>query len=159
MKCSWILPCFVNEVQYSPVRNINFMSARKMKVDLHEMIENLTDDLQLSGISKVSAESSAPKPEIPAPTKTEMENVYSYLSNCQTKPVVLSLVPPYVDGYVLPSRQIPTVMDLFNKNNPEMPYHDELLKISQSTNIEMSEEQIDQVQKRYNCTVKWSKLL
>ena len=146
MKCSWILPSFVNEVEYAPVRNINFKSARKMKVDLDEMIENFTDDLQLSGISKVSTESAAPKPEIPAPTQAEVENFYSNLSKCQTKPVVLSLVPPYADSYVLPSRKIPTIMDLFDKNNLELPYN-ELIKICQSTNIEISEEQIDQVQK------------
>ena len=142
MKCSWILPSFVNEVEYAPVRNINFKSARKMKVDLDEMIENFTDDLQLSGISKVSTESAAPKPEIPAPTQAEVENFYSNLSKCQTKPVVLSLVPPYADSYVLPSY----IMDLFDKNNLELPYN-EPIKICQSTNIEISEEQIDQVQK------------
>lgn len=117
-----------------------------MKVDLDEMIENLTNDLQLPGISKVSTESAIPKPEIPAPTQTEMENFYFNLRKCQTKPVVLSLVPPYADSYVLPSQKILSVMDLFNKNNMELPYN-ELLKICQSTNIEISEEQIDQVQK------------
>ena len=146
MKCSWILPSFANEVEYARVRDINFKSAKKMKVDLDEMIDNLTEDLELSGISKCFTESPAHKPEVPAPTQAEMESFYSKLSKCKTKPVVLSLVPPYADSYVLPSRKIPTVMNLFDQKNLVLPYN-ELLKICQSTNIEITKEQIDQVQK------------
>ena len=63
MKCSWILPSFANEVEYAWVRDINFKSAKNLKVDLDEMIENLTKDLELSGISKGYTESAVPKPE------------------------------------------------------------------------------------------------
>ena len=146
MKCSWILPSFANEVEYARVRDINFKSAKKMKADLDATIENLPEDLQLSADSKVFTESPVQKPEVPAPTQAEMKNFYSELSKCKTKPVVLSLVPPHADSYVLPSRKIPTIMDLFNKNNLELPFN-ELLKICQSINIEITEEQIDQVQK------------
>ena len=146
MKCSWILPSFANEVEYARVRDVNFKSAKKMKADLDATIENLPDDLQLSADSKIFTESPVQKPEVPAPTQAEMESFYSEISKCQTKPVLLSLVPPYADSYVLPSRKIPTIMDLFDKNNLELPYN-ELLKICQSINIEITEEQIDQVQK------------
>ena len=75
------------------------------------MIDNLTEDVELSGISKAFTESPAHKPGVPAPTQAEMESFYSNLSKCKTKPVVLSLVPPYADSYVLPSRKIPNVMN------------------------------------------------
>ena len=52
MKCSWILPSFASEVEYARVRDINFKSAKKLKVDLDKMIENLSEELQLSGISQ-----------------------------------------------------------------------------------------------------------
>ena len=145
-KCSWILPSFANEVEYTRVRDINFKSAKKLKVDLDEMIENLTEDLELSGISKGFTESAVPNPEVPAPTQAEMENFYSNLSKCKSKPVVMSLITPYAQSYVLPSRKIPTLMDLFKKENLELPYN-ELLQLCQSTNIEVTKEQIDQVQK------------
>ena len=59
---------------------------------------------------------------------------------------MLSLIPPYAYSYVLLSRKIPSVMDLFDKNNLELPYN-ELIKLCQSTNIDITEEQIAQVQK------------
>lgn len=41
MKCSWILPSFATRVEYARVRDINFKSAKKMKVDLDKSIENV----------------------------------------------------------------------------------------------------------------------
>ena len=146
MKCSWILPSFASEVEYARVRDINFKSAKKLKVGLDEMIENLSEELELSGISKRQNESAVPKPEVPAPSQAEVEEFYSKLSKCNSKPVVLSLVPPYAQSYVLPSRNISTVMDMFKKENLELSYN-ELFKLCQSTSIEITKEKIDQVQK------------
>ena len=117
-----------------------------MKADLDATIENLSNDLQSSAGSNVFTESPVQKPEVPAPTQAEMEWFYSALSKSKTKPVVLSLIPPYAYSYVLLSRKIPSVMDLLDKNNLELPYN-ELIKLCQSTNIDITEEQIAQVQK------------
>ena len=57
-------------------------------------------------------ESPVQKPKVPVPTQVEVECFYSYLSKCKTKPVVLSLMLPYADSYMLLSRKIPSVMDL-----------------------------------------------
>ena len=110
IKCPWILPSFANKVEYSRVRNINFKSAKKMKADLDETVENLNKGIQVVVFTK----SPVQKPEVPVPTQAEMANFYLDLSKCKTKPVLLSLVPPYADYYVLPSRKISTVMDLFD---------------------------------------------
>ena len=59
---------------------------------------------------------------------------------------MLSLVPPYAQSYMLPSRNISTVMDMFKKENLELSYN-ELFKLCQSTSIEITKEKIDQVQK------------
>ena len=146
MKCSWILPSFASEVEYARVRDINFKSAKKLKVDLDETIESLSKELELSGIWKRQNESAVPKPEVPPPSQAKVEEFYSKLSKCNSKPVVLSLVPPYAQSYVLPSRNISTVMDMFKKENLELSYN-ELLKLCQSTSIEITKEKIDQVQK------------
>ena len=129
MKCSRILPSFASEVEYARVREIKFKSARKLKVDLDETIENISEELELSGTSKRQNESAVPKPEVPAPSQAEVEEFYSKLSKLNSKPVVLSLVPPYAQSYVLPSRNISTVMDMFKKENLELSYN-ELLKLS-----------------------------
>ena len=80
-------------MEYARVRDINFKSAKKLKVDFEEMIENFTEEQELSGISKGYTESAAPKLEVPAPTQAEMEDFY-YLSKCRSKPVVMSLITP-----------------------------------------------------------------
>ena len=41
MKCSWILPPFVKEVEYSRVRDVNFTSATKIKNDLDKRLDSL----------------------------------------------------------------------------------------------------------------------
>ena len=93
IKCPLILPSSANKVEYSRVRDIYFKSAKKMKADLDETIENLNEGLQVSENSEVFSGSRVQKPEVPAPTQAEMENFYFDLSKCKTKPVLLSLVP------------------------------------------------------------------
>lgn len=67
------------------------------------------------------------------------------LSKCQTKPVLLSLISPYADSYVLPSRNIPAVMSLFDKKYLDLSYND-LVKVCQSIQIDITKEQIERVQ-------------
>ena len=94
IKCPLILPSSANKVEYSRVRDIYFKSAKKMKADLDETIENLNEGLQVSENSEVFSGSRVQKPEVPAPTQAEMENFYFDLNKSKTKPVLLSLVPP-----------------------------------------------------------------
>ena len=65
-------------MEYSRVRNINFKSAKKVKADLDETIENLNEGLRVSENSEVFTESphGVQKPEVPAPTQAEMENLF-----------------------------------------------------------------------------------
>ena len=43
VKCTWLLPTFVNEVPYARVRNIDFSSAKKLKENLDARIDCLTE--------------------------------------------------------------------------------------------------------------------
>ena len=47
-----------------------------MKADLDETIENLNEGLRVSENSEVFTESPVQKPEVPAPTQAEMENLF-----------------------------------------------------------------------------------
>ena len=38
MKCTWLLPAYVNEVPYSKVKDINLKSARRIKNELDKEI-------------------------------------------------------------------------------------------------------------------------
>ena len=44
VKCTWLLPSYVKQVDYARVRDINFTSARKMKSNLDASIDNVPND-------------------------------------------------------------------------------------------------------------------
>ena len=43
VKCFWLLPTYVDHVEYARVQDINFTSAKKMKANLDEKISNISD--------------------------------------------------------------------------------------------------------------------
>ena len=110
-------------------------------MDLDETIGNLSEELELSGISKRQNESAVPKPQVAALSEAEVEKFYSKLSKCNSKPVVLSLVPPYAQSYVLPSLNISTVMDIFKKQNLEISYN-ELLNCARKPALRLQKKKL-----------------
>ena len=141
VKCSWILPTYVKQVEYEKVREINFTSARKMKNDLDAKIENLPN--VSSPVD--SAEGNISK-DIPVPSKPEMDAFYAKLSKSISKPITLSLIPEYADSYVLKSRCVSTISDLFDKKYLDLCYP-ELLKACHEVDIKITKEQITQVER------------
>ena len=63
----------------------------------------------------------------------------------KSKPIALSLVSPFADSYVLKSRTLPTINGLFDKKYLDLTYP-ELLSVCNKTEIEISKEQITQVE-------------
>ena len=119
VKCSWLLPAYVDHVEYSMARDINFTSAKKMKTDLDSKISNLQPGVSnsdpLETYSPIPGYASSGK-KIPPPTEAEMDAFYAELSKCsESKPIALSLIPEFAQSYVLKSRSIPTINDLFGK--------------------------------------------
>ena len=49
VKCSWLMPRAVKEVPYAPVSDIDFRSAKKLKQNLDQTINGLTES---EGIAK-----------------------------------------------------------------------------------------------------------
>ena len=45
VKCSWLLPTYVNEVQYARVKDIDFRSAKKLKDNLDKKIDSLSENV------------------------------------------------------------------------------------------------------------------
>ena len=97
-----------------------------MKNDLDAKIENLPN--VSSPVD--SAEGNISK-DIPVPSKPEMDAFYAKLSKSISKPIALSLIPEYADSYVLKSRCVPTISDLFDKKYLDLCYP-ELLKARDS---------------------------
>ena len=109
VKCSWILPSYVKEVEYARVRDINFTSAKKMKTDLDATLDGVFD---ISQGDNLAEEPKIESKSVPSPSEEEMNSFYAELNNCKFKPIALSLVPPFAESFVLKSREIPTVQDL-----------------------------------------------
>ena len=70
VKCTWLLPTFVNEVNNDRVRDINFKSASKLK---EELDENIDGNVKLAQALK-------PETIIPRPTAQEMNSLYEELN-------------------------------------------------------------------------------
>ena len=146
MKCQWILPQFAKDVEYAEVRDINFKSAQKLKSELDYNIDNLSESKESPAPPKV-------KEKIPVPTKVEMSSFLTNLSNCKTKPVVLSVVEPFSEIYILPSRRIPTMKSLFKPKYVTMAYP-ELIDACMNIKLNITKEEIQQISKD---TIKQSK--
>ena len=138
MKCTWIQPpSFVKNIEYARVRDINFTSARKLKKEL-DSTDNLPDVFE--------GNQGQLKNEVPAPTKEEIQAFNKELSDTGTMPVVLSLITPYAEAYVLPSRDAPTVMDLHQTKYLDLSYPD-LINLCKETKIKISSEEIAQIER------------
>lgn len=138
VKCSWILPTYVKEISYCPVRDINFMSAKKMR----KVLDSAVDAAPVNDSQKPQRPC---KQYMPSPTVNEMEDLYKALSNCKVKPVALSLVQPYAKEFVAKSRDIPTISDLFSESYLEFEYHD-LLKVCSSVEISITDEDVQKIE-------------
>lgn len=136
VKCTWIMPTYVKEVNYAQVKNINF-TARKLKQNLDKKVDSLGQN------ENVNTPSAPPTktPVIPKPNKDDLHVFFEKLNSCKTNPVVLSLVHPFSETYISKSRDIPTVTDLFDKKFLNIDYH-KLLNACSEIELKLSKEQI-----------------
>ena len=143
VKCTWILPTYVKQVDFARVRDINFTSARKMKTDLEKKIDNHRDISSQSKSTQVSGQIKSNSKDCKAPTEPEMNAFYTKINKSQNKAVVLSLISPYSSSFVLKSRSVPTVNDLFEEKYLDLSYP-ELIKVCQGIKIEISKDHVEQ---------------
>ena len=92
VKCTWLLPTYVSEVNYAPVQDIDFSSARKLKENLDGKIDALTPNCN----ADLNGDRSAlfdrdDEVEKCRPTTEELSTFYAKLNQCSVKPVALSL--------------------------------------------------------------------
>lgn len=111
-----------------------------MKIDLDAKIENLPNVS-----SPVNSDKGNVTKEIPAPTKPEINAFYAKLSKSSSKPIALSLITEYADSYILKSHSVPRISDLID-NYLDLSYP-ELLKACHEVDIEITKEQITQVER------------
>ena len=128
--CSWLSPAMQN-VRYAPISDINFCSPDTKR---RKMLEGPCDrrSLQPSTTQVV-------KP----PSKEEMAKFYSDLSNTDTKPGILSIVPDFSDMFKVEHETLSKPLSLlYNEQCLNMSYTD-LLKVCETVflNITITKEQ------------------
>ena len=154
VKCSWLPPTYVNEVSYERVKDIDFSSSKKLKENLDQKINSLEYKA-----AKPAGNYRIPSSYKAAPTSAEeIGTLFTKLGNCKTKAVALSVIPAYADQFVAESRAFPVVTDLFNTENLDMNFP-ELLKLCSSVNLDISDEQIKQVENDTRSQAKGSGLV
>ena len=139
VKCSWLLLTYVNEVTYERVADIDFTSAKKLKENLDNKIDSLDENKATSRESQPSQAQIAIPSQLPS--EEEMNKFLQTLNFCDTKAVVLSLINPYAEQFVVKSRNVPVVSDLCDMNNLELNYP-ELLRKRVDVKIMLSDEDI-----------------
>ena len=128
---------------YSEVKDINFKSAKKLKTELDDRI----DDLCQSFTSQKVKPTVKPVVEAPIPSQAEMKALFSEVNQSRKKPVILSLVPEFSEQFVLKSCRIPTLSDLYNHDNLTLSYP-ELLEKCGEVRVPLSDSDIDLVEYR-----------
>lgn len=113
VKCSWLLPTFVNEVPYARVRNIYFSSAKKLRENPDAKIDCLTESSIEDVFSPQQGQAGTEHPNVLSPSQAEMTSLFEKLNDCKIKPVTLSLTDQYADQFIAKSRTVPVVSDLF----------------------------------------------
>ena len=106
VKCTWLLPTYVNEVPYARVKDIDFTSAKKLKENLDNKIDSWDEHTATPMVNSSQTLSQVGQPKGNSPSAEEMAVLFEKLNQCKIKPVALSLVGPYADQFVAKSRTI-----------------------------------------------------
>ena len=150
VKCTWLLPTTVKQVDYARIKEINFSSAKKLKADLDKSIETVAFPVVDS--SPPSHTSTPKRPEVKMssslePSAEEMDAFYHSLSECKIKPVCLSLIHPFADSFISSTRNIKAVTDLFDPKYLDLSYTD-LLKECNKVQLNLSDEDIKSIERK-----------
>lgn len=106
----------------------DFRSAKKLKENLDEKINSLSEHMATSQQNSTQQESKIPHSKVTTSSTEEMSTLFEKLNQCKSKPVALSLVNNYGDQFVSKSRTVPVVSDLFETKNVDLEYPDLLRK-------------------------------
>eukprot|EP00794_Sanderia_malayensis_P014628 gene14628-16147_t len=148
VKCTWILPSFVKQIDYAEVKDIIFKSSKKLKAEMEKSIAGVSLKKQEEG-RKLKGEEAA------KPSRVELDDFYSSLNECKVKPVILSLVKPYQKCFVSKTRGLKSIKDLFNEKYMKMGYHD-LLRECHKVKLDITEDHVNIIEKETRTQAKGS---
>ena len=133
VKCSWLLPTYVNEVTYERVKDIDFTSALAERKPWHE---NWLPRSKQSDFAWNSTMWSTDRCSFAAGfNRGDGKILWS------TSSVVLTLIDPYVEKFVVKSRNVLVLSDLYDSSYLELDYPGLLQKCADAK-IMLSDEYI-----------------
>ena len=140
-ECQWLIPAFRKHIPYLQIKDIDFSSpnSKKNKID-HSIATN--SQITSSAPSRISAQQNV----IP-PNSTELKSFFEKLSQCETKPAVLSVVPQFSGQYIPKARSgtFPSpLQSLYNSKYLTHNYTD-LLLTCDSIDINVSSDMVKAV--------------
>ena len=107
-KACWLVPSGLKFISYEPVENSNIKSAKSLKKD-------------------IDCASLTPGKPTKATTLTDLATLFKGLHETGTRPVILSFIPGYAEGYV--RRQLnPEYPQLLSELRDENVFKDKLLR-------------------------------
>ena len=145
--CQWIIPSYLKEVGYLPIKDINFSSAWGKKWTLDDYIKAL--DAEKNAENDLASGSEKSKQIGTKSTESELALLFQKLSTGGTKPSVLSVIPNYSDVYVPKSSSKefpPPLKSLKDTKYTEMEYHD-LLTACELVSVDITEEMANSIEK------------
>eukprot|EP00795_Rhopilema_esculentum_P001003 gene1003-10782_t len=145
VKCTWILPSYVKEISYSPVKDINFKSAKKLKKDLDQAVDSFKQDPEGSMNKKLICDGPTNRKDTPVSSEDDIKSLYEALSKCKVKPAALSLVHPYANSFISNSSGIATIAELFDEKYLSYQYHD-LIQACSDIHVTISSEDAKQIE-------------
>ena len=136
-QCEWIIPSSLKSVDYLPIKDIDFTSARSKKRKLDDMINISESTEEVSILANDSK-----------PTDSEMEQFFANLSLCETKPGILSLIPKYSDAYVpkLSLCTLPQPLTSLHKSDYMKLEYNDLLNVCEKVSLEFTSEMAKSVE-------------
>jgi hypothetical protein len=125
------------------LKDIHFKSAKKLKEKLDAKIEGLAakssrpETRTIKSISPTSI-----------PSETELKSLFAKLDGRKIKPMVLSLLEPYSEQFILKSRTIVTISDLYDPSYLSLTYP-ELLNKCAEINITLSDTSVSSISAQF----------
>ena len=141
----WIIPSYQKEVQYLPIKDLDFTSARGKKQTLDDQIKAVDTDY---ADGEEIGESEQPKKIGSKPTESELTLLFQNLSTAGTKPSMLSVIPEHSDKYIpkSSSKEFPSpLMALKDAKYMQMEYHN-LLAECKLVSVDITAKSADSIE-------------
>ena len=140
LKAYWMLPSACKHITYEEVCNINFTSPDTLKKQFDDKVE--------SGGCRSSDVAGNVGNTVEPATEEDLASLFKELNMCDSRPSILSIIPPYDDDYIpeMMKGGLPkSLNDIYNSNLLHLGFED---LIEYCSGVELYYQQITMSQQR-----------